>query len=165
MRVTGGSDVRRISLVLAAISGLSIGALAGCVDHTPPPPDAAVPPKHGAGVRGDEPQKPLPGEGPDEQAVAQGQQGELPPPPFYDVPLVSQDTPEQRAFVDAYTHVGRPRIVVFVNRTLEGDLLPSNGAAATSSNGGSGQNRNELTIENRDRRDTGGRSDGYLQAG
>jgi hypothetical protein len=151
---------------LAAISGLGLGALvAGCADHTPPPPDAAIPPRHGAGVRGDEPQKPLPGEGPDDQAMAQGQ-SELPPPPFNDVPLVAQDTPEQRAFVDAYTHVGRPRIVVFVNRTLEGDLLPSNGAAAGGSNGVTGQNRNEVTIENRDRRETGARSsDGYLQPG
>jgi hypothetical protein len=148
------------------MSGLGMGALvAGCVDHTPPPPDAAVPPRHGAGVRGDEPQKPLPGEGPDQQAVAQGQ-GELPPPPFNDVPLVSQDTPEQRAFVDAYTHVGRPRIVVFVNRTLEGGLLPSNDASAGSSNGASGQNRNEVTIANRDRRESGARGDdAYLQPG
>lgn len=51
---------------------------------------------------------------------------DLPPPPFNDVPLVSQHTPEQRAFVDAYNHVGRPRIVVFVNRTLEGELMPVN---------------------------------------
>jgi hypothetical protein len=141
-----------------------MGGLAGCVDRTPPPPDAAVPPRHGAGIRGDEAQKPLPGEGPDEQALAQGQ-GELPPPPFNDVPLVAQDTPEQRAFVDAYTHVGRPRIVVFVNRTLEGDLLPTNDAAARSS-GASGQNRHEVTIENRDRRETVGRGgEAYLQPG
>jgi hypothetical protein len=89
-------------------------------------------------------------------------QGELPPPPFNDAPLVAQDTPEQRAFVDAYAHVGRPRIVVFVNRTLDGQLLPANDAG---SNAASGQNRNDVTIEARDRRDTGSGSDGYLQPG
>jgi hypothetical protein len=112
-------------------------------------------------VRGDEPQKPLPGQGFDEQALAPAQ-GELPPPPFNDAPLVAQDTPEQRAFVDAYTHVGRPRIVVFVNRTLDGQLLPVNDTGAAS-NGASGQNRNDVTIEARDRRDTGSGSDAYLQ--
>jgi hypothetical protein len=84
------------------------------------------------------------------------------------VPLVAQDTPEQRAFVEAYDHVGRPRIVVFVNRTLEGNLLPSNEAAAAGgANGGaSGQNRNEVTIESRDRRETVGRGgEAYLQPG
>lgn len=158
---------RRISLVMAAISGLGIGTLmAGCTDHTPPPPDAPIPPRRGAGVRGDEPQKPLPGEGPGDQALAQQGQGQLPSPPFYDAPLVVQDTPEQRAFVDAYSHVGRPRIVVFVNRTLDGQLLPTNDAGAAASNGASGQNRNEVTIETRDRRDTSGTgSDGYLQPG
>jgi hypothetical protein len=50
--------------------------------------------------------------------------GGPPPPPFYDAPLVNQETPEQPAFVQAYNAVGRPRIVVFVNRTLDGDLMP-----------------------------------------
>jgi hypothetical protein len=50
---------------------------------------------------------------------------ELPPePPFDDVPLVSQKTPEQKSFEAAYRGVGRPRIAVFVNRTLDGEILP-----------------------------------------
>lgn len=49
---------------------------------------------------------------------------ELPPPPFYDPPLVNQPVPEQRQFVEAYRQVGRPRIVVFVNRNLHGDAVP-----------------------------------------
>jgi hypothetical protein len=155
---------RRISLVVAAISGLTLGTLTGCADHTPPPPDAQVPPRHGAGVRGDEPQKPLPGPDLDDQVRTGQGQGELPPPPFNDVPLVVQETPEQRAFVDAYARVGRPRIVAFVNRTLDGQLLPSNDTTA-GSNGASGQNRNEVTIETRDRRDDNAASDGYLQPG
>jgi hypothetical protein len=48
------------------------------------------------------------------------------PPPFEDVPLVNQQTPEQPAFVNAYRKVGAPRIVIFVNRTLEGSIVPVN---------------------------------------
>jgi len=51
---------------------------------------------------------------------------DLPPePPFYDPPLVSQKTPEQGRFEAAYRAVGRPRIAVFVNRTLEGEASPA----------------------------------------
>jgi hypothetical protein len=44
-----------------------------------------------------------------------GAGGDVPPPPFYDAPLVNQRTPELRAFVEAYESVGRPRIMVYVN--------------------------------------------------
>lgn len=50
----------------------------------------------------------------------------LPPPPFQDVPLISQQMPEQQVFVDVYRQVGQPRITVFVNRTLEGQIIPVN---------------------------------------
>jgi hypothetical protein len=40
---------------------------------------------------------------------------DIPPPPFQDVPLVSQALPEEHAFVNAYNAVGRPRVVVWVN--------------------------------------------------
>jgi hypothetical protein len=63
------------------------------------------------------PEKPLPPQGPDD----------LPAPAFNDPPLISEHLPEQRAFVDAYRRVGRPRILVFVNRSLEGEILPVNG--------------------------------------
>lgn len=36
-------------------------------------------------------------------------------PPFEDPALVTQSPPEQRAFVDAYTRVGRPRIALVVD--------------------------------------------------
>jgi hypothetical protein len=60
--------------------------------------------------------KPMPGE------LASAE----PPPPagYYDEPLVVQRPPEQRAFVDGYNRVGRPHIVVFVNRTLNGQVVP-----------------------------------------
>ncbi len=46
---------------------------------------------------------------------------DLPPePPFDDPPLVNQKTPEQAKFEEGYRVVGRPRITVFVNRTIEG---------------------------------------------
>jgi len=68
-----------------------------------------------------------------------------PPPPFPDAPLVSQRLPEEQSFVNAYNAVGRPRIVVFVNRTLEGEIVPVNPDAplatvdrrVTSTTGGS----------------------------
>jgi hypothetical protein len=57
---------------------------------------------------------------------------DLPPddgrPPFDDVPLVSQRPPEQRAFLDAYRHVGSPRITLFVNRTPDANITPVYGA-------------------------------------
>src|SRR4051794_8488523 len=42
--------------------------------------------------------------------------GELPPPPFDDAALVTQTPPEQRAYLKAYESVGRPRLIVAVNR-------------------------------------------------
>lgn len=44
------------------------------------------------------------------------EQGDLPPPPFDDVPLVSQEAPETSRFLDAYEKVGHPRILVWVSR-------------------------------------------------
>src|SRR5690606_33970705 len=45
---------------------------------------------------------------------------------YDDVPIMNERPPEQQAFVRAYNEVGRPRITLFVNRTLEGQLLPVN---------------------------------------
>jgi hypothetical protein len=41
-----------------------------------------------------------------------------------DAPLMDVPPPEAGPFVEAYNAVGRPKIVVFVNRTLEGALMP-----------------------------------------
>jgi len=46
------------------------------------------------------------------------------PTPFYDEPLVIDTPPEAKAFVDVYKQVGKPRMVVFVNRGLDGQILP-----------------------------------------
>jgi hypothetical protein len=91
----------------------------GCRDDNPPPPRVPVPAASddSATFHRGEPMKPLP---PPRAADA------TPPPPFNDEPIVDQQPPEQPAFVDAYHRVGSPKIVLFVNRTLQGDVVPSN---------------------------------------
>jgi hypothetical protein len=108
--------VRHILLIAGmalAAGGLSVG----CADNSPPPPRVIAPPVDEAQVQNAQEIKPLP----PPPAVS-----ELPPPAFDDQPLVSQRPPEERAFVSAYEQVGKPRILVFVNRTLEGQIVPVN---------------------------------------
>ena len=100
--------------LLGPVGLIALGVGCQYDDRTPPPPLAlpvyrvdAAPPRYLP--------KPLP----------EPTRDELPPPPFEDGPIVTQRITEARAFVDAYNMVGRPRIVVFVNRTLEGDVIPS----------------------------------------
>jgi hypothetical protein len=105
-------------VALTALAGA--GGVAGCSHKEPPPPTARVdiPPRaYEPPMRERDEMKPLPE--PPEPV------GDVPPPPFDDVPLVNQRPPEQRAYLNAYEAVGRPRIAVFVNRTLEGDLVPA----------------------------------------
>jgi hypothetical protein len=61
-------------------------------------------------VRGEAAPKPLPAQDRDVSIN----------PPFDDAPLVTQAPPEQPAFVEAYTAVGKPRIAVYINRTFQG---------------------------------------------
>jgi hypothetical protein len=126
--------------VRSAVIGISLSCMVmqGCADSTPPPADVRIPRDGGQGYRTSEPLKPMPGQEPVSDA------GGLPPPPFYDAPLVSQETPEQREFVEAYNAVGRPRMVVFVNRTLEGELLPV-----------VSDPRDDVTVDSRDRKNGG----------
>jgi hypothetical protein len=60
------------------------------------------------------------------------QAAQTPMPSFDDPPLVDQRLPEESWFVQAYNHVGRPRIAVFVNRTLQGDVQGSQPVAVSS---------------------------------
>ena len=108
------------ALVVCASATLGAGALAGCASKEPPPSPPRVrtdvPPRpYPPPMRERDEMKPLP-EPPEVS--------EVPLPPYDDVPLVNQRIPEQRAYLNAYEAVGRPRIAVFVNRTLEGDLVP-----------------------------------------
>ena len=113
----------RSFVTMAAGVGLTLAAV-GCAESPPPVERVPVvaPSDSADGRRGYDRPKPLP-----EQARLYDR--DLPPePPFDDVPLVSQKTPEQASFEAAYRAVGKPRIAVFVNRTLEGEIVPVNNA-------------------------------------
>lgn len=100
---------------MLALSLMAVPVM-GCRDNSPPTP-VVPPPQLGRDTfhREVDYPKPLP----PQQAVAPG------PQPFYDEPLLVDQPPEAKAFVEAYRKVGRPRIVVFVNRTLEGQMVPT----------------------------------------
>lgn len=104
-------------MTAAVTAGSMMMGMTGCRDNSPPPPRVPVPSAGNSdAVRERNPQRPLNQEPPDPNA------GRL----YQDVPLVNERPPEQRAFVEAYNRVGRPRIVLFVNRTLEGQIIPVN---------------------------------------
>jgi hypothetical protein len=113
--------VRKITPILCFIGLLGLETLPGCY----PAPQRAAPPPASGSYQHDA-VKPMPE--PTDNAAAQ--------PGFDDVALVNQQIPEQPRFVQAYAVIGRPRILVFVNRTLEGQLLPVNdtGPLATIEN-------------------------------
>ncbi len=105
----------------------SAGLLAGCKNDGPPPPYRAdVPPvgtyseSYRAGdvrLRQQSMDKPLPAQEPVRTDIM---------PPYVDDPLITQAPPEQGAFVGAYNAVGHPRITLFINRSLEGQIIPTN---------------------------------------
>ncbi len=106
----------RISVLGIALTGI---ILAGCHDPTPPPPRVVVPgPDYRQPVSRADEVKPMPPTG----------SGPVEPQTYNDEPLLVQRPPEQRAFVDAYNRVGHPRIAIFVNRTLNGQVVPVNDA-------------------------------------
>jgi hypothetical protein len=97
---------------------LVVVAVVGCRDNTPPPQRVPIPAQHARRV-----------ETTTYRAEREDEAKPLPPPPqaeyalpFDDPPLLSQEPPEQPAFVDAYHRVGSPRMTVLVNRTLDGSL-------------------------------------------
>ena len=101
---------------LIGVFALAVAAAAtGCQEASQPTPRVAIPDRSDAPYERDQ-RKPLPGE------PVRGE--DLPPPPFDDVPLVTQSLPERRRFVESYKRVGRPRIAVFVNRTPDGEVVP-----------------------------------------
>src|SRR5439155_8384593 len=109
-----GGSVLRLPLILSII--LAAGIQFGCRDTSPEVQRVPTPAPGRDTSRNDyERQKPLPG--PDETAVGG-------PAPFHDEPLLIDTPPEAKAFVDTYKQVGKPRIVVFVNRGLDGQILP-----------------------------------------
>ena len=105
---------------LACVSLMAVPVM-GCRDNSPPTP-VVPPPALGRDTYQREVDYPKPL--PPQQPVVAGAQ------PFYDEPLLVDQPPEAKAFVDVYRKVGRPKIVVFVNRTLEGQILPTGGGEA-----------------------------------
>ena len=120
--------------ITLALTGILSATAFGCMMSPSAPRVAVPPPPDGQSVQTApappqrvvvDTQKPLP----QDQYATQ-----LPPPPFQDEPLISQPPPEQAEFLDAYNKVGKPRITIFVNRSLEGSEMPANpGADANSS--------------------------------
>jgi hypothetical protein len=105
-----------LKLPFALLVIVAAAALCGCRDASPEVQRVSTPAPGRDTVRSeyDRP-KPLPG--PDETAVGG-------PTPFHDDPLMVDTPPEAKAFVDVYRQVGKPRMVVFVNRGLDGQILP-----------------------------------------
>src|SRR6476659_9723624 len=91
--------------IIIAISGLGLGgALFGCHDNTPPPPRVPVPSAENRDVRRTQYDAPRPLDVPQGEYHGGGV--------YADEPLVVQPVPEQRAFIDAYNRVGRPKITL-----------------------------------------------------
>lgn len=95
--------------VIATLTGI-----VGCASAPPPPRSEVPPPGYGRERAVDAPR-------PVEQTYYPNQDRL-----YDDVPIMNERPPEQQAFVQAYNDVGRPKITLFVNRTLEGQLLPVN---------------------------------------
>jgi hypothetical protein len=102
----------------SALIGAVVVAAAGCAQEAPP--EAAVPGNPGDNyVPHQAPPKPLP-------ESAMNPPGESSPGPYNDEPILQQRLPEEQYFVDAYNKVHQPRIAVYVNRTLTGQVIPPN---------------------------------------
>ena len=64
------------------------------------------------------------------------QNGAALPPAYADPALVRQQVPEEPRYVQAYGNIGKPRLLVFVNRTVTGELVPV--APSVTVRGGNG---------------------------
>lgn len=133
---------RWISLSVAAV------AVVGCRSNDPRPvPRVPVPMGNGAPTRTYDPIRPLRGPTEDEGFAR------LPPPAFDDAPLVTQAPPEQPMYVDAYDRVGQPRIAVFVNRTVEGEIIAAERRRTLVGVERTQESTGAVDIESSDRRD------------
>ena len=129
-------------------SSLVAAALVGC-STPPPPPRVPVPQSPNSGsVKTYEPLRTLRDQTSNEL---------IPPPAFDDVALVTQAPPEQPIFLDAYAKVGKPRVAVFVNRTIEGQIIPVNDRTLLSGEERRIETRGNVDIESRTTTDVYGR--------
>jgi hypothetical protein len=107
------------AMVYTMAGGIAAVLAVGCQGPVAPPPQNVPPqgpPPPSAAVYPADIPKPLP-----------QPEAEPPPPAFDDPPLVDQKLPEEAWFLGTYNQVGRPRIALFVNRTLDGDLIGDSG--------------------------------------
>ncbi len=115
-----------VSRLLTAAASAALLSGVGCHHRTPQrttiePNDTLPPIQVTTGSAPATPAKPMPGGGSGDAMPL--------PPGFPDPALVRQEMPEEPRFVAAYGAIGRPRLLVFVNRTVTGELVP---VAATS---------------------------------
>jgi hypothetical protein len=96
-------------------------ALAGCQTHPYPSERLTAVEVHEEVYQPVDRPKPLPPPDVDTRSVG--------PAPFADAPIVVDFPPEARAFVDTYNKVNKPRILILVNRTLDGQIVPTQGDA------------------------------------
>ena len=101
--------LRPAALACAVLIGT---ALAGCQRQRPLEPSPVPPRETGPRIES-EARRPLPADANSDEAWY-----------LEDAPLTDVPPPEAGPFLEAYNAVGRPKIVVFVNRTLEGALMP-----------------------------------------
>ncbi len=116
VRVRPSTDTARRALTAAAAAALLAGV--GCHHRRPvarrdegPPPVQVV-----TTSTPYTPSKPLP-----PQDAYAGL-----PPAYADPAIVRQQPPEEPRYVQAYNNIGRPKVIVFVNRTITGELVPVN---------------------------------------
>jgi hypothetical protein len=102
-----------VALMLMMIAVLN----QGCRDNSPEVQRVPVPEPGRDTTWRTEYDRPKPLPGPEDR----GQAGAA---PFADEPLLVDVPAEAKAFVNVYKQVGKPRIVVFVNRGLDGQILP-----------------------------------------
>lgn len=110
MRIMTSSRTRPI---LAGIGMTLIGIIAGTGCASQPVARVAIPANSNQSmIRETAPQKPLP------------PQTAVDDRPFPNEQIIKQELPGEGQFVQTYRQVGAPRIVLFVNRTLEGNIIP-----------------------------------------
>ncbi len=111
--------------IVCTIAGGMLALLGACEDKPVGPTPANVP------VQGPPPTAVYPADVPKPMPA---QDTEPPPPAYDDPPLVDQQLPEEAWFLGTYNKVGRPRIAVFVNRSLDGNLIGDTGEPIITTN-------------------------------
>ena len=110
---------RAAGVLMAGLATVAVSfTITGCAQEAPP--QAVVPAAPGEYyVPHQAVPKPLPDSALSPGNVAVGG-------PYQDQPLTYQRLPEEAEFIAAYNKVHQPRIAVYVNRTLQGQVIPAN---------------------------------------